>query len=57
MMRVIKMGTCVSVQGNFLYDMDGGRIAVKVDEMVFVGKPVSQRFTVSLDPVNKQDPH
>ncbi|MAM00339.1 MAG: hypothetical protein CL583_18015 [Alteromonadaceae bacterium] len=46
MLRTITIGSCISVQGMFLNDLSDGRIAVKVDENVFVGKPVSQSTKV-----------
>lgn len=41
MLRTITIGSCVSVQGLYIKDMPDGRIAVKVDETVFAGLPVS----------------
>lgn len=38
----------MSVQGAFLHDKADGRIAVKVDKDVFVGKPVAQDFKAPL---------
>ena len=43
MLRTITLGTCVSVQGIFVKDMPDGRIAVKVDDTVYAGKPVSRK--------------
>lgn len=40
MLRTITLGSCVSVQGIFVKDLADGRIAVKVDENIFAGKPV-----------------
>ena len=42
MLRTITIGSCVSVQGVFIQDAPDGRVAVKVDEKIFVGKPVLQ---------------
>lgn len=42
MLRTITIGTCVSVQGLFVAERADGRIAVKVGEDTFVGKPVPQ---------------
>jgi len=42
MLKTITIGSCVSVQGIFIRAVSEGRIAVKVDENVFVGKPVLQ---------------
>jgi len=43
MLRTITLGSCVSVQGIFVKDMPDGRIAVKVDDTVYSGKPVSRK--------------
>ncbi|KIN62777.1 Translation initiation factor IF-2 [Sulfitobacter noctilucicola] len=40
MLRTISIGSCVSVQGIFVKDLADGRIAVKVDDTVFAGRPV-----------------
>lgn len=40
MLRTITLGSCVSVQGIFIKDMPDGRVAVKVDDTVFAGKPI-----------------
>lgn len=42
MLRTITLGSCISVQGIFVKDMPDGRVAVKVDDTVFAGKPVSR---------------
>ena len=43
MLRTITMGSCVSVQGTFIRQLDDGKIMIRVDEKTFVGYPVSQR--------------
>ena len=43
MLRTIKLGSCVSVQGIFVKDMPDGRIVVKVDEDTYAGKPVIRK--------------
>jgi len=43
MLRTITLGSCVSVQGIFVKDMPDGRIAVKVDDTVYSGKPVNRK--------------
>lgn len=43
MLRTITLGSCVSVQGTFVRDMPDGRIAVKVDDTVYSGTPVSRK--------------
>ena len=40
MLRTITIGSCVSVQGTFLRQVDDGRIAVRVGDATYVGKPV-----------------
>lgn len=42
MLRTITLGSCVSVQGIYIKDMPDGRVAVKVDDTVFAGKPIHQ---------------
>lgn len=42
MLRTITLGTCVSVQGVFVKDLADGRVAVKVDDTVYAGTPVSR---------------
>ena len=39
MLRTITMGSCVSVQGTFVRALPDGRIAVKVGETVYQGRP------------------
>lgn len=46
MLRTIVVGSCISVQGTFLKAVGDGRIAVQVDENVFIGKPVSESAKV-----------
>jgi hypothetical protein len=40
MLRTITMGSCVSVQGTYVRSLPDGRIAVKVGETVYQGRPV-----------------
>ena len=40
MLRTITVGTCVSVQGTFVRTYPDGRIAVKVGQTVYSGRPV-----------------
>lgn len=42
MIRTITLGTCVSVQGLFVKDLSDGRVAVKVDDIIYAGKPVGR---------------
>lgn len=48
MLTTITIGSCVSVQGAFLYGTADGKIAVKVDEHVFLGMPVIKGFKAAL---------
>ncbi len=40
MLRTITLGSCVSVQGTFVRTLPDGRIAVRVGQLVYAGKPV-----------------
>lgn len=40
MLRTITMGSCVSVQGTYVRALPDGRIAVKVGQRVYEGRPV-----------------
>ncbi|OIQ67605.1 hypothetical protein GALL_508150 [mine drainage metagenome] len=40
MLRTVTIGSCVSVQGMFVRQLDDGKIAVRVDERTFIGTPV-----------------
>jgi hypothetical protein len=41
MLRTIIVGSCVSVQGIFVRELEGGRIAVRVGKQIFKGLPIS----------------
>ncbi len=41
MLRTIILGSCVFVQGVFVRNLSGGRIAVRVGKEIFEGQPVS----------------
>jgi len=43
MLRTITIGSAISVQGIFVKDLADGRVAVKVDETVYAGTPVSRK--------------
>jgi hypothetical protein len=43
MLRTISLGSCVSVQGTFVRDMEDGRISVKVDKTIYSGHPVVRK--------------
>jgi len=40
MLRTIILGSCVSVQGTYVRELPDGRIAVKVGQQVYEGRPV-----------------
>jgi len=40
MLRTITMGSCVSVQGTYVRALPDGKIAVKVGQKVYEGRPV-----------------
>jgi hypothetical protein len=42
MLRTITIGSSISIQGIFVKDMPDGRVAVKVDDVVYSGKPVTR---------------
>jgi hypothetical protein len=42
MLRTITIGSSISVQGIFVKDMPDGRVAVKVDDIIYSGKPVTR---------------
>ncbi|WP_281352604.1 hypothetical protein [Marivivens donghaensis] len=42
MFRTITIGTCVSVQGLFVRQLEDGRVVVRVEDRQFVGKPVTK---------------
>ncbi len=40
MMRTIVLGSCVSVQGLYVRDLQNGRIVVRVGDRLYQGYPV-----------------
>ena len=42
MLQTISIGSCVSVQGLLVKQLDNGRVVVRVGEKTFEGKPVNQ---------------
>ncbi len=42
MLRTITLGSAVSIQGIYVRAFPDGRIAVKVDNTVYAGKPVNK---------------
>lgn len=43
MLRTITVGSCVSVQGTFETQHDDGRVTVRVDGRLYVGRPVPRK--------------
>ena len=43
MLRTITLGSCVSVQGIFVKDLPDGQIAVRVEDKIFAGQPVTRK--------------
>lgn len=41
MIRTIKIGSCISVQGIFERDAANGRIVVRVGSRIYEGKPIA----------------
>lgn len=41
MLRTIMIGSCVFVQGIHVRNTNDGKVVVRVDEKLFVGRPVS----------------
>ena len=41
MLKTITVGSCVSVQGTFVRNLPGGRIAIRVGKTVYAGTPIS----------------
>ena len=44
MLRTIQIGTCMSVQGFLVRQLDDGRLVIRVDQKVYVGTPVERRL-------------
>jgi len=42
MLRTILVGSCVSVQGIFVRNLEDGKIMVRVGDRIYQGKPVSE---------------
>ena len=43
MLRTITLGSCVSVQGQYVRDLPNGLVLVKVGGRTFAGKPVTHK--------------
>lgn len=48
MIRTVLLGSCVSVQGNFVEALDDGRVVVQVDSRRFCGLPVGRTGAPSI---------
>ena len=42
MLRTIIIGTCVSVQGQFVLQLDNGNIVIRVGDKTYEGKPANK---------------
>ena len=42
MLRTIRIGSCVSIQGLFVRQLNDGKIVVQVDGKTYTGLPVSR---------------
>ena len=42
MLRTIQIGTCVSVQGLLVRQLEDGRVVIRVDSKVYKGFPVER---------------
>ncbi len=42
MFRTITVGSCVTIQGQYVRDSDNGRVVIRVGKDLFVGKPVGR---------------
>ncbi len=47
MLRTVVTGSAVSVQGTFVQQLPGNRIAVRVGDKVFAGTPVDRGVTAA----------
>jgi len=43
MLRTVTLGSCISVQGTFVRQLDNGKIIVRVGDRTFEGRPVSSK--------------
>ena len=43
MLRTIVLGSCVSVQGRFIRQLQNGRILIQVGERLYAGMPIAPR--------------
>jgi hypothetical protein len=42
MLRTIEVGTCMSVQGVVIRELEDGRVVVRVNDRLYTGLPVNQ---------------
>jgi len=42
MIRTIVVGSCVSVQGQFVRNLDNGRIVIQVGDQMYSGRPIDK---------------
>ncbi|MBL4627991.1 MAG: hypothetical protein JKY00_08125 [Roseicyclus sp.] len=42
MLTTILIGTCVSIQGDFVRRLSSGLVTVRIGEKLFTGRPVSE---------------
>jgi len=47
-LRTIEVGSCVSVQGVLVRQLDNGRIVIKVGDRTYEGLPISSQATPAL---------
>ncbi len=45
MLRTISIGSCVSIQGLLVGEVAGGMIKIKVDDKIYIGRPVEAKRT------------
>lgn len=41
MLKTITVGSCVSIQGTVVKNLPDGRVAVRVGDKIYAGKPIS----------------
>src|SRR3712207_8967896 len=49
MLRTIQIGTCMSVQGLLIRQLDDGRVVIRVDDKIYKGYPVEDRKSTRLN--------
>jgi len=43
MLRTVLIGSCVSVQGTFVKQLNNGQVAVRVGDKIFSGYPITSQ--------------